>query len=138
MCFFFGGILLSALPWLHRSLIFFFAFRPTGDNCRYCSNCYLGDMFLKLIPLLPLRQKRTATTVNTHPVLRKQKFRSVTCKSTPSRPRACRIWPIRVCVSQVDAAAVHLANGVWGMVAGGLFASEEGYSAAYYADRSQQ
>eukprot|EP00752_Nemacystus_decipiens_P001931 g1860.t1 len=38
----------------------------------------------------------------------------------------------------VDAAPVHLANGIWGMIAGGLFASKEGYSAAYYADRSQQ
>ncbi|CAM9149020.1 unnamed protein product [Ectocarpus sp. 4 AP-2014] len=38
----------------------------------------------------------------------------------------------------VDAAPVHLANGVWGMIAAGLFASQEGYSASYYADRSEQ
>eukprot|EP00752_Nemacystus_decipiens_P010354 g9224.t1 len=38
----------------------------------------------------------------------------------------------------VDAAAVHLANGLWGVIAAGLFASEEGYSASYYADRSQR
>lgn len=40
--------------------------------------------------------------------------------------------------TEVDAAPVHLANGVWGVIAAGLFASEEGYSASYYADRSQR
>lgn len=39
---------------------------------------------------------------------------------------------------KVDAAPVHLANGVWGVIAAGLFASEEGYSASYYADRSER
>lgn len=39
---------------------------------------------------------------------------------------------------KVDAAPVHLANGVWGMIAAGLFASEEGYSASYYPERSQR
>ncbi|CAM9277877.1 unnamed protein product [Ectocarpus fasciculatus] len=38
----------------------------------------------------------------------------------------------------VDAAPVHLANGAWGVIAAGLFASQEGYSASYYADRGQQ
>ncbi|CAM9557233.1 unnamed protein product [Pylaiella littoralis] len=38
----------------------------------------------------------------------------------------------------VDASPVHLANGVWGVVAAGLFATEEGYSASYYAERKQQ
>lgn len=40
--------------------------------------------------------------------------------------------------SQVDAAPVHLANGVWGILAAGLFATEEGYSASYYAERSHR
>ncbi|CAN0080951.1 unnamed protein product, partial [Ectocarpus fasciculatus] len=35
----------------------------------------------------------------------------------------------------VDASPVHLANGVWGMIAAGLFASKEGYSASYYSER---
>ncbi|CAN0392468.1 unnamed protein product, partial [Scytosiphon promiscuus] len=35
----------------------------------------------------------------------------------------------------VDAVPVHLANGVWGIVAAGLFASKEGYSSSYHADR---
>lgn len=39
---------------------------------------------------------------------------------------------------EVDAAPVHLANGVWGVIAAGLFATKEGYSASYYADRSHQ
>lgn len=39
---------------------------------------------------------------------------------------------------QVDAVPVHLANGVWGVIAAGLFASEEGYSSAYYPERSQR
>ncbi|CAN0431989.1 unnamed protein product, partial [Hapterophycus canaliculatus] len=38
----------------------------------------------------------------------------------------------------VDASPVHLANGVWGVVAAGLFASEEGYSASYYGDRGHR
>ncbi|CAM9881751.1 unnamed protein product [Scytosiphon promiscuus] len=38
----------------------------------------------------------------------------------------------------VDAAPVHLANGVWGVLAAGLFASEEGYSASYYEDRGHR
>ncbi|CAM9139874.1 unnamed protein product, partial [Hapterophycus canaliculatus] len=35
----------------------------------------------------------------------------------------------------VDAAPVHLANGAWGIIAAGLFASKEGYSSSYYSDR---
>lgn len=39
---------------------------------------------------------------------------------------------------KVDASPVHLANGIWGVLAAGLFATEEGYSASYYAERSHQ
>eukprot|EP00904_Undaria_pinnatifida_P010283 jgi/Undpi1/6385/HiC_scaffold_20.g08866.m1 len=38
----------------------------------------------------------------------------------------------------VNASAVHLANGVWGVVAAGLFATKEGYGAAYYSERAEQ
>lgn len=33
---------------------------------------------------------------------------------------------------------MHLANGVWGVIAAGLFASKEAYSASYYADRADR
>lgn len=36
----------------------------------------------------------------------------------------------------VDAAPVHLFCGAWGVIAAGLFATEENYNAAYYSDRS--
>ncbi|CAN0274632.1 unnamed protein product, partial [Laminaria digitata] len=38
----------------------------------------------------------------------------------------------------VDASSVHLANGVWGVIAAGLFATKEGYSASYYSERAEQ
>lgn len=41
-------------------------------------------------------------------------------------------------IYKVDASPVHLANGVWGVVAAGLFATKEGYSASYYPERAEQ
>jgi len=36
----------------------------------------------------------------------------------------------------VDASPVHMFCGAWGVIAAGLFATEENYNAAYYSDRS--
>jgi ammonia channel protein AmtB len=35
----------------------------------------------------------------------------------------------------VDATAVHVLGGAWGIIAAGLFTSRESYSQSYYADR---
>lgn len=45
---------------------------------------------------------------------------------------------MRNTTDQVDAAPVHLTSGVWGVLAAGLFASEEGYGASYYEDRGHR
>ena len=50
----------------------------------------------------------------------------------PSREFFCFEHPSFM---EVDAAAVHLTNGAWGLVAAGLFTSEAGYRASYHADR---
>lgn len=43
-----------------------------------------------------------------------------------------------VCLRKVDSTAVHLVNGIWGVIAAGLFAPEEGYSASYSADLAKK
>jgi ammonium transporter, Amt family len=35
----------------------------------------------------------------------------------------------------VDATAVHVLGGTWGLLAAGLFTSRESYAQSYYADR---
>lgn len=41
-------------------------------------------------------------------------------------------------LKKVDASPIHLANGVWGLIAAGLFATQEGYSASYYEERAHR
>mmetsp|Transcript_23009 Transcript_23009/g.33385 ORF Transcript_23009/g.33385 Transcript_23009/m.33385 type:complete len:486 (-) Transcript_23009:187-1644(-) len=38
----------------------------------------------------------------------------------------------------VDAAPVHMFCGMWGVLAAGLFATEDGYASAYYSDRADK
>lgn len=39
---------------------------------------------------------------------------------------------------EVDASPVHLANGIWGVIAAALFATKEAYSASYYEERAEK
>lgn len=38
----------------------------------------------------------------------------------------------------VDATPVHMAGGIWGMIAVGIFSSREAYAESYYADRAKE